>query len=700
VLAIWALAACAGAFAWSHLGTRLSGAVEVPGSSSQRAAEVLEGEFGESSNGSFAVLFDAPAASWGSPRHVARVEASLARAGRVLKTRSSPLRSLTARVSYATLPTELTAREAQARAAAVERALARLPATRIELTGFPIVARQLGATIAEDLRRAELVALPLTALILLLFFGSLAAAAIPLLFGLATILVTIGLIWLESWLVSIPIYATNVVTLVGIALAVDYSLLYVARFREEAQAGRKAALEATARTAGRALAISGTVVAAGLAPLVLVPVPFFSGLGLATVAIPLVSTLAAVTLLPALLEVLAPRLERRRPRLPWGAGGGGTPASERLAAFVMRRSLPVACAAAALLTALALPALELELTGGSGEFARAGALSSARVGEVAALAPTEVVIDSGGRGGALAAGVRGPERRLLRSLVGDRAVRAVQAPSAARSRARAVRLGLRDPSARFTRVRVSGASPSGSPEADVLVERLRSTYVPAAGFGAARVWVGGPAAGDRDFVAAVVDSVPTLVLVIAAITFALLTVLLGSPVLSLKAVAMSAISVAAACGVLVAIFQLGWAGSLSPAEPERIVAWVPVLLFASLFGISTDYEVFMVARIREEWLRRGDNELAVRTGLRLVGPMITASALVMLVIFSGFTASRIVALQQFGVGLVAGVLIDATIVRLLLVPALMKLMGRWNWSVLPGARLAREGRAARGERGR
>lgn len=690
MLVAWLIAACTGAFAWTHLSPRLSSSLEIPGSSSQIASQVLREHFGESAQGSFIVLFDAPAARWGSAKFVGGVRSSLERAARVAGGRTSPLRSLSANVSYAELATELSTDAARKRVPAIERAIGERPGTRTKLTGFPVISDEVSVVIAGDLRRAELIAIPLTALVLLLFFGSFTAAAIPLLFGLATISVAMGAIWLETWLVSVPIYATNVVTLVGIALAVDYSMLYVARYREEASAETEpaVALSATARTAGRALAISGAVVAAGLAPLAFIPIPFFSGLGLATIVTPVVSVLAAITLLPALLRILAPRLERRplRPRRLRGERSPGATAAgvgARLVGFVMRRAGPIALAAAAVMLLVALPASGLELTGGSSEFVRRAQLQPIEHGGEPTgppPAPYDVLIDSGRRGGAWRPGPLAAERRLLRELVGSEEIDAVQAPVEAGSRARAMRLGLLDPSARFARIRIVGAASSGSDGAEALVAHLRSDYLPRADFGNAQTWVGGPSAADHDFVQTVEQSVPTLAVAIVAVMYLLLAVLVRSPVLPLKAVAMSAISVAAACGVLVAVFQLGWGGLAGAAQGERIEAWVPVLLFAALFGISTDYEVFMVTRMREEWLRSRNNEQAVSTGLRLVGGMVTASALVMLAIFAGFTASHIVALRQFGVGLVAGVLVDATVIRLLLVPSLMKLMGRWNWT--------------------
>ncbi|HWA53951.1 MAG TPA: MMPL family transporter, partial [Solirubrobacterales bacterium] len=446
MLAAWALAACLGVLAWTQLGPRLTGSVEVPGSPSRAASEVLSREFGESGKSSFVVLFQAPSASWGSARFRGGIESSLKRAARVVHGRATPLHSLGPEVSYAGLATRISGQAARERVAAVTSAIGHPPRTRVKVTGFPVVSSEVSEIIGSDLHRAELVALPVTALILLVFFGSVTAAAIPLLFGLATISVAMGVIWLETLFVSIPIYATNVVTLVGIAIAIDYSMLYVARYREEARDGPTAvALPATAHTAGRALAISGAVVTAGLVPLTFVSIPFFSGLGLATVIIPMVSVLAAVTLLPALLRVLAPRLQKRplRPRRRRPASGPSP--GERMVGFVMRRALPIALGASALMLAIALPATKLELTGGSGEFTTRTELHDKRGDPLTPpLTPYELVIDSGRAGGAWSAPALAAERRLLRDLAGDEAAEAVQAPAAAGSRERATRLGLLD----------------------------------------------------------------------------------------------------------------------------------------------------------------------------------------------------------------------------------------------------------------
>ncbi|HEY6550508.1 MAG TPA: MMPL family transporter, partial [Solirubrobacterales bacterium] len=234
---LWAAAALAGMFAWSDLDGRLNGAGEAPESESHTVSEIVRRDFGEAAAGSFLVLYEAPSTRWHSPAFVKAVRASVRRAARAAAGRSSPLLNVSPRVAYAALPTELSAAATTKRAAAIEQAAGQVPGARVEISGFPIVTAELSSVITHDLRRAEMVAIPITAVILLLLFGSIPAVAVPLLFALATISVAIGIVWIEAAFVEIPVYATSVVTLVGIALAVDYSMLYVSRYREEVRGG-------------------------------------------------------------------------------------------------------------------------------------------------------------------------------------------------------------------------------------------------------------------------------------------------------------------------------------------------------------------------------------------------------------------------------------------------------------------------------
>jgi len=695
ILGFWLVAACAGLLAASGLAGRLSNVVGVPGSPSQETSLVLEKHFHESVKGSFALLVEASPSHWASRAFVRDVRASVRRAARAAEGRASPLQSTSPRVSYATLPTELSPAAAQDLIPEIKRAAGHIDGAHLKITGFPVISDELSQVIAHDLRRAEAVAIPISALILVLLFGSLPAVAVPLLFAFATISVASGLIWLESWFIEIPVYATSVVTLVGLALAIDYSMLYVARYRDEVRNRGPEGLDPLAvatRTAGRSLIISGVVVAVGLLPLAFMPIPFFSGLGLATMVIPLVSVLAAITLLPAILDVLGPRLERmpvslrrRKTRQRSSSTPGG---AERLAKAVMRRPVFCALSAGSVMILIALPVTSMGITGGSSELLKRAQLPSSGANHSqdasgTVLLPYEVVIDSRHAGAAWETSTLKAERHLVTSLVTDPGVTTIQAPVETRSRRSAHRLGLVNETSRFSRMRIAGSAESGSRSSEALIERLRSDYIPKAGFGDMHVWVGGPAAADYDFVHAVTENAPITGLVIVVVMLCLLTLMLKSLVLPLKAIAMSALSVAAACGVMVMVFQFGWGEILGFSPSERIEAWVPVLLFAALFGISTDYEIFMVTRMREEWLSSGDNQHAVQTGLQFISRVITASALVMIVIFAGFTTSRLVALQEFGVGLVAGVVFEATLVRLVLVPSLMRLLGRWNWTLTP-----------------
>lgn len=702
MIVIWLIAAATGMLAWSGLGPRLSSSVGVPNSESEAATVALERHFHEDPGASLLLLFEAPPSRWASPAFVRAIEASAQRAAGAAGSKAPPLQSIGPRVAYTTLPMQRSPSATRERIPQIERALDAETGVRTKITGFPVISEELNTIIADDLRNAEAIAIPITAVILVLLFGSLPAVALPLIFALTTISVAMGLVWVEAGLIEVPIYATSVVTLVGIGLAIDYSMLYVARYREEVrrsgEGDPRSPIAVTAQTAGRALIISGVVVAAGLIPLALMPIPFFKGLGLAAIGIPLVSVLAAVTLLPSLLEVLGPHLERMPivpPRRRRGGRGGDNRPVGRLAGVVMRHPVLFALGAGIPMLLIALPATGMEITGGSGEFLSRAQLPPRDAGqerspEEASPAPYEVLIDGRQAGGAWRPSTLRAERRLIASVAADPDVTRVQAPvellrggpgRTSTEHARAERLGLVDERARFSRIHIVAGSDSGSSAAEALVERLRTVHVPAAGFGPLPVLVGGPASADHDFVHAVSVSIPALALGIVAVMFCLLFLMLRSVLLPLKAIAMSALSVAAACGVMVMAFEFGW-GSIVGLEPsERIAAWVPVLLFATLFGISTDYEVFMVTRMREEWLDSGDNVRAVKTGLQVISRVITASALVMLVIFAGFTTSRVIALQQFGVGLVAGVLFDATLVRLLLVPSLMRLMGRWNWTL-------------------
>jgi RND superfamily putative drug exporter len=359
----------------------------------------------------------------------------------------------------------------------------------------------------------------------------------------------------------------------------------------------------------------------------------------------------------------------------------------RLARTIMRRPWPILVASAAIMLALAVPALGLHMTGGDnrgvpgGTDATEGLFLLQRTLGAGALAPHQVVIDTGRPGGALAPGVTAAERRLVSALRSDPAIdkSTVVAPAFVFP-AMARRANLLDSSAQTAQVRASGFSDSGTQAAVDLVHRIRDRYIPAAGFGDARVLLTGAPAFGVDFLAKAYGAFPWLVVAVLVISYLLLLRAFRSVVLPIKAVLMNLLSVGASYGVLVLFFQHGVGHDLLGLKSSsQIEGWIPIFLFAVLFGLSMDYEVFLLSRMREVWDQIGDNEHAVAYGLEHTGRIITAAAIIMIAAFAGFTAGQFVGLQEFGIGLSAAILLDATIVRALLVPAAMKLLGHWNW---------------------
>jgi RND superfamily putative drug exporter len=374
-----------------------------------------------------------------------------------------------------------------------------------------------------------------------------------------------------------------------------------------------------------------------------------------------------------------------------GAGFWG-----RLAHSIMRRPVLYFVTAAGLMVALAIPALGLSLTGGDNrgvplttEATKGLALLEKTLGP-GALAPNQIVVDTHRPGGAFSVESIGAQRRFIATVSRDPEVerQTIQAPALiARTpgQPRAAQLAvlrrasLVDAQGQTYQIRAAGHHDSGTHAAMDLVDRLRNQYVPEARFGSSRVLVTGAPAFGVDFINKSYAAFPWLVVGVLVISYLLLLRAFRSVILPLKAVVLNLLSVSATYGVLVLVFQHGWGRHIGFQTSPQIEAWIPIFLFAVLFGLSMDYEVFLLSRMREEWDKRHDNEQAVASGLEHTGRIITAAAIVMVAAFSGFTAGSFVGLQQFGLGLSVAILLDATVVRMLLVPALMKLLGVWNW---------------------
>jgi len=697
VVAAWLVVLVGGVAASAKLPALLSNTFTMPGTDSERARTILKEHYGDRSDGAFTVVFRVPDSN--DPALRARLQQDLAVAARQVATgQARPLVPGGKHVLYGDIVSTLSIADAKERTDEVYRALPHGGGVRSYVTGQAAIQHDLDPIFNEDLKKGELlIALPVAIAILLVVFGLSAAVTIPLLFAACTIMGTLGVVYLVAHQVTMATYVTNLVQLIGLGIAIDYSLLIVYRFREElARNGSKDdAILRTMATAGRAVVFSGATVAIGLALLLFMPSPFMRSMGIGGFLIPLVSVLAATTLQPALLSlygrggikrVAVAEFMRRRLHVPLPRLAGTDDIEQgmwaRLARAIMRRPVAFLAAGATLLVAIAIPVFSLELTPGSAfgipqhpQAVRGFNILRHAVGP-GALSPTQIVVDTGAQGGARAPAAQRSIVTLAAKLRHDPEVIAV--------RYRPTKPFI-DSSDRYAQIVVAGKHEYGEAPAQSFVHRLRGDIVPSVSWPAGiRVLAGGGPPQGVDFIDRSYQVFPWLVVAVLVLTYLLLMRAFRSLILPLKAVLLNLLSVAAAYGALVIVFKWGVGKDLWGLYSfEQVEAWIPIFLFAMLFGLSMDYEVFLVTRMRESWDETKDNGRAVVEGLERTGRIVTAAAIVMVAAFSGFIAGRVVGLQEFGLGLAVAIFVDATIVRAVLVPSLMALFGRWNWWLPP-----------------
>jgi uncharacterized membrane protein YdfJ with MMPL/SSD domain len=684
ILAVWLVILLAGGVATAKLSPLLSNTFTVPGTDSERARTILQEHFGDRSDGEFLVIYQVRNGTAGVRLKLERSIREGARA--VPSGQPTPLRAAKGGVVYGSILTTLNLAKAKGYTDDIRRALRAPPGVDAYVSGQPAIQADLDPIFSRDLARGESIALPIAFAVLLAVFGLSLAATIPFLFAAATITGTLGIVFIVAHHLTMATYVTNLVQLIGLGIAIDYSLLIVYRFREELEHGgsKDDAIVRTMETAGRAVLFSGATVAIGLALLLFMPVPFIRSMGVGGFLIPLVSIAAAATLQPALLSVYGRRGTRRVHVADWLRGKGvplphfaGTDVEHgfwaRLARAIMQRPVVFFAIGACALLLAAVPAFGLQLTPGSAQgipqspsSVRGLNVLRASVGP-GALSPTQIVVD-----GAQKPGVQAALTRLRGELEADREVAFVQAGTGPR---------FVDPSGRYEQVIVAGKHEYGDEPAQSFVHRLRDSMIPSAHFPAdVRVYAGGGPPQGVDFLQRSYGTFPWLVLAVLVLTYLLLLRAFRSVILPLKAVLLNLLSVAASYGMLVVFFKWGVGDTLAGLyQFPQVEGWIPIFLFAMLFGLSMDYEVFLVSRMRETWDEEHDNVRAVSYGLERTGMIITAAAIIMVAAFLGFVAGSIVGLQQFGLGLAVAILLDATIVRALLVPALMAWFGRWNW---------------------
>jgi uncharacterized membrane protein YdfJ with MMPL/SSD domain len=554
------------------------------------------------------------------------------------------------------------------------------------MAGQPTVWAGMQELSKEDLSKAEASGFPIVALILLVVFGSLAAAVLPLTLGFVSVIVTGALIYLISLQMSTSVFVTNMASMIGIGVAIDYSLFILARYREERRAGRdcETARSEALATSGLAVAFSGLAVIVSLAGLWMIDNQALRSMALGAMTVVAVSILTATTLLPALIAMLGDRvmpggivarvlrfvrhtvLRRPRPTATVIAGDAGPGFWDRWARRVMARPVLAATGSAAILLVLASPVLSMDT--GTAALQQFPKDSDVRVGN-------ELVSQQLG-GGA-------DPIQIVATFPGA-ADRAAVAEFAGELRGQPGISMVAPPvyGADMALVEATSTAASDSDAATVLVDRLRDSFIPASALlaTAASIDVGGETARTDDVRAQISGSFWKIVGFVLALSFVVLMVMLRSVVLPLKAVLMNLLSIGAAFGVLVVVFQWGWFDSVLGFESLGALDTINVpLIFAIVFGLSMDYEVFLMSRIRERYLVHGDNERAVAEGLSSSAGTISSAALIMSSVFAVFVLTGVPSIKELGLGCAVAIAIDASLVRLILVPAAMKLLGAWNW---------------------
>ncbi len=732
VIGAWVLIVlCALPFAPQAPGALQAGGFDLPTLESARSRAALESELGAPPS----ALVLAISSSTLTPGTVEfetaaqRAVAGVASAPHVVGSRShliAPTQvNVEKKVVYDVILLDLKPDDSPAALEGIQAALVEVDGIKVALAGGPSFYADIQIVSETDLQRSELISLPLAAIVLLLVFGSAVAAGLPLAVGGATVLVALAAIFGIAQATRMSIFVLNLTTLLGLGLGVDYSLLLVSRFREELGRGAKLgdAVQRTVATAGRAVFFSGVTVMLGLAGLALFDFAILRSIGIAGAITVAIAVASSVTLMPAILSLLGPRVNRlaiRRlgsgkvnERGPWA----------RLARAVMRRPVAVALPTLALLIALGTPWLGVRFN------APDGSILPERVPSRQAL---DALTDAFGEGSfsPMTAAVRtdGPvtsaanikllydwvqalqadprvarvdsivsidprltltQYQLLYSSSSTDSGAGSDAGSAAPPDRYAAQILSFTTAGDLTTVSITPTNGPNRPESRALVGELRAAHpgtigagtpsaiTPPAGLNAL---IGGGAAEIVDVVDTISGEFPRTAAVVILATLLILAVLLRSIVLPIKAVVMNTLSILASFGALVWIFQDGNLSALLGFAPLGFVeTTIPVILFCVLFGLSMDYEVFLLTRMREIYDRTGDNAAAVAGGLERSGRIITSAALIVVVVAGSFVFAEIVLIKALGVGVAIAVALDATIVRALLVPATMRLFGKWNW---------------------
>jgi RND superfamily putative drug exporter len=727
VIAVWLAAFVLGLAAVPRLHHELKGGgFSNPGAPAQRALDLMQSRL-HTGLAEIAIVFTSPSLDARGPQFQAAEARALAGITPATVPGLQALRTYASSGDRTLLSTDGTAslaglvfnspiEQAQQQVDKIQAALRPGP-LRAYVTGDPAVFQALETVSASDLRTAETYALPFALLVLIVVFGSVVAAALPVIGGGLAVTVTLGVLYLLAQRFSLSIFTMNVASLLGLAVGIDYSLFIVGRFREELARGADVAqaIETTVAHAGRAIFFSGIAVMVGLSGLLMFSYMSLRSIGVGGAIVVAFSVLSALTLLPAVLGVLGPRVDALR---LFGRRGAESRFWRAWSNWVMDHPVVVLVGTVIVIAVFAGPIVRIKTNVPTAtslptsQQARQGYdIMQARF-DRGALNPVEALVTWNGTGGAASptapqnlAALYAYGRRLaalpgvagVTSIVNQPGLAAAALPrfwggvtrpivapggssaagAAAASRTAAAKALLASTTAPSTVLfQVAPRSDPSGGSAQALSQTIKRLDLPP-GY---TVHVAGLSAGTHDFLSALYGRFPWVILFVVCVTYVVLLFLLRSAWLPLKAVLVNSLSIMASFGALVFIFQQGHLSSVFNFVPEGYVdATLPVIMFCTLFGVSMDYEVFLLTRMREAWLATHDNRQAVGFGLERTGRIITSAALIIVIVAGSFATTSILITKAIGVGLAVAIALDASIIRILLVPATMRLVGSINW---------------------
>ena len=678
VVAMWLAVIAAGIFSSATLSSRLTTSLTVPGSESDRAELVINSAFHEKSEGLITITY-----RFGikTPLEISALKRSVAKISSVVPSSHIIQQQAIGGNLFTFISTNSNLQQTAKAIEPLRSALVNGGLDAAMVSGPSAIYSDVYPVLANDLHRGELVAIVSALVLLIIALGFSWSVLIPLIFATATVSMALLAVSIATHFTTMVLYIPNIVELIGFGLAVDYSLLLLHRYREEQRTNKitptDSLIQATMNSAGRTVIISGITVTLAISTLLFFPIPFIRSLGIAGVLVPIASLLASITLAPALFSIAGLRgLSAYKYKGLLNKSHSNSRFVSTLATQITSHPKKIFFATLVLLTAIALPAISIQVTPSSLtaipktlESSKALEYVTSMVGN-GIITPIVVIADFGKAG----AVVQNTEARvsLAHQLAKDPEVLTVAQGNSE---------PYIDSNGRYARIFLFGKHDIGSKQMRSLVSKVRNFYLPNSPLAkSAQFYVGGNPSQGVDLVNRISSSAPFIFGAALVLIFLLLMLTLKSVVLPLKAIALDIFSITAACGVLVTFFKFGFGKTLfGTYQLPQIEIWALIFLVVILFGISMDYEVFIVSRIREAWLNGAPNDTSVIDGCNRTVRVVTSAAVIFIAAVSGFISSHFAGLQELGVGLAAAIFIDATLIRLLLLPTSMILLGNLNW---------------------